>query len=214
MAYHVKIIDNVDKIDTCELFQINHYQWSGSYRPKAYGRMGMIEKECIIISLTAEEKDPLYRYRKNDDPVYRDSALEVFLNFSPEKEQVRYLNFEMNSFGAMLSAFGGNQNRKFLRQLTPLEASCEAQIEEDSWSILLRVPMKLICKLYDIEPLSRGDRFTCNFYKISEDPTIEHYASYAPVDNPVPNFHLTEYFGEAVIEETAFGMGKPAVAKR
>ena len=42
-------------------------------------------------------------------------------------------------------------------------------------------------------------RFAVIFFKISETPEIEHYASAYPINSTEPNFHLPEFFGTAVI---------------
>ncbi len=161
--------------------------------------MALLEDYGLAISMTALEREPLRRYTQNDDPVYKDSALEAFLDFAPEQPQTGYLNFEMNSYGALLGEFGTGRNRKAVKECTSWRACCEALIEETQWSVLLRIPMELICDLYGRAPLKQGDTFTCNFFKICEDASAEHYASYAPIVSPVPNFHLPEFFDRAII---------------
>jgi len=199
MIYHVNTITSVDEITQCETFHIDHFQWTKSYKPKAYGQMAFIEGVGFVIAMTAIEKNPLRNYTENDDLVYKDSAMEAFFNFAPEQADHRYLNFEMNANGAMLSAFGDKNNRENLKQITPFRATCSANMEEDAWNLNLIIPMDLICDLYQIKPLQSGSQFTCNFYKISEDPRIEHYASFAPIDSIKPDFHLIEFFETAVI---------------
>lgn len=196
--YQVNVIQKVEQLKDCPVFHMDHYQWTKEYRPEAFGLMALLENYGLVISMTAREKDPLTRYTENEDPVYKDSGMEAFLNFKPASTK-EYFNFEMNSNGALLSGFGVKPNRKRVCQITSSHALCEAKIEEASWSVLLRVPMELICELYQIAPLKKGDHFTCNFYKISEDPSIEHYASYSPIVSEKPNFHLPEFFGDAVI---------------
>ena len=90
-------------------------------------------------------------------------------------------------------------NREQVQKVTLYCAVCEATIEKDSWSVLLKIQMELICDLYMREPLNVGDSFTCNFYKTSEDPSIEHYASFAPIGNRIPDFHLPQFFAQAII---------------
>lgn len=196
--YEVKRIHRVDEIADCTLFHIDHFNWTRKYQPEAYGRMGLIENFGLIISLTVIETNPLRRYYQVDDPVYKDSAVEAFLNFLPGLD-TGYFNFEMNANGALLSEFGPKKNRKRIKDITPYKAVCEASIEEAKWNVLLQIPMELICDLYPIKPLTKGDTFTCNFYKISEDPSYEHYASYSPVSCEVPNFHLPEFFCKALV---------------
>jgi len=199
MAYHVHTITSLEQLKECEIFQIDQYQWTEGDKPKAYGRMGLLQDYGLIIMMTALEKDPICTYTMNDDPVYKDSCMEAFLNFSSDPSGKKYLNFEMNANGALLSAYGTAKDRKFLINHTSRRAICEAKLEEVSWQVILKIPMELICELYQIKPLQQGDSFTCNFYKLCETPGFEHYASYAPIRSEKPNFHLPEFFEKAVI---------------
>lgn len=165
----------------------------------SYGRMALLEGYGIVITMTAEEKNPLRSFYKENDPVYKDSAMEAFLNFDIDNLQSRYFNFEINANGAMLSEFGSSGNRRKINELTSCTAQCEAVISEEGWQVLLKIPMDLICGRYKREPLKKGDIFSCNFYKISQDPTIEHYAAYSKVISEVPNFHLPEYFSNVQV---------------
>lgn len=196
----VKTIQRIEQIKDCPVFHINHQLWTKKVSPKAYGQIAFLEDYGIVITMTAEESNPLRRYTEKDSPVYKDSALEAFLNFAPEQPEKGYFNFEINANGAMLSEFGLGKNRKKLRELTLLYADCSANIEENSWNVLIKIPFELIHEIYGIPSLQKGDVFTCNFYKISEDPSIEHYISYSPINNPTPNFHLPEFFAKAIIE--------------
>lgn len=163
--------------------------------------MALLDRYGLIVALTALEINPLCNYSQEDDPVYKDSALEVFLNMEPNHMEKGYLNFEMNAKGVLLSEFGLNRKRTKIKQLTSYHAKCKAEVNNVSWSVLLQIPMELICDIYHIEPLKKGDIFTCNFYKISEDPKIEHYASYAPIVSSVPNFHMPDCFAKAIVIE-------------
>lgn len=199
MAYQVHTITELNQLQECEVFHINHDYWVRGYQPEAFGRMGFLKDYGIVISMTAMEKEPLCTYTQENDPVYMDSGLEAFLCFSQSPSDMRYLNFEMNANGAMLSAFGMPRERSFLAELTQRRAVCEAIREASSWSVLLKIPMELICSMYQREPLQPGDSFTCNFYKICETPSHEHYLTYAPLMSDKPNFHLPEFFEKATI---------------
>lgn len=199
--YHVKTIKTIDQINECPVFEISHYRWTKNYRPKAMGKMALLDGYGLIVMMTATETDPLRQYHVDDSPVYKDSGLEAFINFAPENLDKGYFNFEMNANGAMLSEFGTGKERKKLKEITAYHAECTADIvDKISWSVLLKIPKELICEIYGKKCLSSGDIFTCNFYKISEDPRIEHYASYAPVESPTPNFHLPNCFARAIID--------------
>ncbi len=199
MAYHVHLINSIEELEHCELFQINHYNWVEGYQPKAFGRMGLLRNFGLAVVMTAMETNPLTTYTKDNDPVYRDSALEAFFNFTPKRENPYYMNFEMNSNGAMLNDIGVVGDRKSVFETVPWRGSCKATRKADSWSVLLKVPMEMICNIFSIEPLKTGDSFTCNFYKICESKSLEHYASYAPIVSERPNFHLPQFFETAII---------------
>ncbi|NLK27654.1 MAG: hypothetical protein GX306_04835 [Clostridiales bacterium] len=196
--YEINLIQSIKQLKECPTFEINHFLWRNVYRPKAFGQMAMLENYGFVVSMSAMEKDPLRRYTQDEDPVYMDSGLEAFLNFNP-KAGKDYFNFEMNANGAILSGFGPGRNRKRVVDITEYRPICTAEIYEESWSVLLKIPMELIQDVYGIGPLGLGDIITCNFFKISEDPQYEHYVSYAPIVSDNPNFHLPEFFGEGII---------------
>ncbi len=201
MAYHVRMINSIENLEQCELFHIDHYQWVAGYQPKAFGRMGLLRDFGLVISMTAMESDPLATFTKDGDPVYQDSALEAFLNFTPQREIPYYINFEMNANGAMLNDIGGVGDRRSVYNSTPWRAQCSVKRNADSWSVLLKIPMEMICNIFTIGPLKVGDHFTCNFYKICENKELEHYASYAEIVSEKPNFHLPRFFETAIISE-------------
>lgn len=201
MAYQVMLMNRIEELEQCELFQINHYNWVEGYQPKAFGRMGLLREGGFVIHMTAMESNPLATYTKAGDPVYQDSALEAFFNFTPEREVPYYINFEMNANGAMLNEVGIVGDRRSVFGNIPHQAICQVSRSADSWSVLLQIPMEMICMIFDIEPLKAGDHFTCNFYKICESKELEHYASFAPIISERPNFHLPQFFEKAIIVE-------------
>ncbi len=198
--YPVLTIESLEQLNQCPKFLIDQYKWQKEYEVQAYGQMALLKGYGLIISMTAIEENPLTTYTKDNDPVYKDSCMEAFLNFEPKDLRVGYFNFEMNSYGAILSGFGPIGNRKRVHEITQYAPICTAKKERDTWSILLKVPMELICDVYKIQPLKPGDQFACNFYKISETPSIEHYGSFAPITYPKPNFHLPQFFANAKIQ--------------
>jgi hypothetical protein len=197
--YKVHTITDLEQLEECEKFCIDHYQWIDGEKPEVYGRMGLLEGYGLVILMTAAERNPIKTFTKDNDPVYEDSAMEAFLNFSAESTGQSYLNFEMNANGAMLSQFGTSKERELITYDKERKAVCEVSLKEDSWSVLLKIPMGLIEGFFGREPLQSGDSFTCNFYKVCQKPGQEHYGSFAPINSEKPNFHLPEFFQRAVI---------------
>ena len=64
----------------------------------------------------------------------------------------------------------------------------------------LTLPIEILEQVYGKLNLQEGSDFRFrNFYKICETKEYEHYAAYRCVESEQPNFHLPEYFENAVI---------------
>ena len=202
MEYPVSILGSREELAACPVFSVDHFQWTCRVRPETTGRMGYLPGEGLLVWMECRGRDPRRVYQNPQDPVCRDSAMEAFFTFceTPHNDCM-YLNFELNANGAMHAKYGaGRKNRT---PLSPEEyAACRprARVGEEAWEIGLTVPLPLLQKLYGLGELTPGDRFWCNFYKISESADIEHYASYSPVGSGTPNFHLPEFFAPAAIK--------------
>lgn len=155
--------------------------------------------------LTCEEVSPRRTYTANNSPVYKDSAMEAFFCFWPEgRPSDIYLNFEMNANGALLAMYGiSRTDRTYFPSCWIDACRCRAQITKSSWQLSLFVPLSILEKIYGKLSLENGTLFSLNFYKLSEAPDIEHYASYAPVQAPRPDFHLPEYFERSVLKKAS-----------
>lgn len=198
----VQVIESKELLETVEPFEIRHLLWGTERIPKTYGYIGFAKGEGFYLKLVCLEKNPLRIYKENQDPVYKDSAVEAFFRFNSGdgSRQDIYLNFEMNANGAILAGYGKNKTER-----TPFEAdmvrklNCKAEVGEEQWNVSLMIPIEILEYIYGELNLKEGAKFTCNFYKICETKENEHYASYKYVESKNPNFHLPEYFAEAVI---------------
>lgn len=205
MEYKIKRIDSKDEITQCERFEIDHYQWHCVMTPPAYGYMGYLKGKGLYVLLCCEESDPLRRCENPRDAVCKDSAMEAFLAFTDKGKELTnddmYLNFEVNSNGAMYAKYGfGRKGRQFISEEVYEEADVQAQIGEKAWQVSLLFPEGFLKEVCGWTAEGCDKDMYCNFYKISEDPEIEHYASYSPIGSETPNFHLPVYFAKAVLE--------------
>ncbi len=202
MQYQVKRINNKNLIEQCDKFSINQYMWNSKREPKAYGWMGYIEGEGLFVKMVCEETNPMRIYKNHRDPVYKDSAMEVFLAF-PEGElsnDCMYTNFEINSNGAMLANFGeGRHGRKFITDEQYEQTGVKATIEADRWYLEVLFPETYLNQICNFEQIKQGKLFYCNFYKIAETEEVQHFGSYSPIESETPNFHLPMCFAEAII---------------
>lgn len=198
----VQIIKNKELLETVEPFEVNHLLWGTKRIAKTYGYIGFVQEEGFYLKLVCLEKDPLRIYTKDQDPVYKDSAMEAFFQFKgadPAAGEI-YLNFEMNANGALLACYGVNKTDRIpFPAETVWQMGCKAQLGEDRWSVNLFLPVVVLERIYGKMEFREGTMFTCNFYKICESKENEHYASYEYVESGQPNFHLPEYFAKARI---------------
>ena len=205
MDYQFKKIKNKEEIKNCQMFHVDHYMWKQIVSPKVYGWAGYLENEGIYVKMVCEEQDPLITCTHHKDMVCNDSAMEIFLAFCDEQEEltndVMYLNFEINAFGAMYAKYGkGRHGRQFISEDLYKISNPRAIVEKDQWSIEVLIPEQLLKEVCDFKKILEGEQFYCNFYKIAENPKIEHYAAFKEIDSQVPNFHLPVSFAKAVVE--------------
>lgn len=210
MVYKIQKIESKEEISLCKEFRVDNSLWTCKKAPKTVGRMGYIEGKGLFIQMTCYEQNPLRRYKEDMSPVCRDSAMEAFFafphkdkdnkeNFTPYNDCM-YMNFEMNANGAMYAKYGwGRKGRTALLQQEIKNCACQATINDGYWTVSFILNNDLIKKVYKIQDIEELDGFWCNFYKISEDETIEHYMAFSPIENETPNFHLPQFFAKAVL---------------
>ena len=136
---------------------------------KLYGYIGFVPGEGLYIKLVCVEKDPLRVYKEDQDPVYKDSAMEAFFQFKGNDTAADdiYLNFEMNANGALLACYGKNKMNRI--PFTPdqiRKMKCSAEIREEQWNVNLTLPIEILEQVYGKLNLQEGSDFRCNFYKI------------------------------------------------
>lgn len=195
----IAALQKIEDIENCEKLYISHKLWGTQKDVVSYGQMGYMPGEKWVVKLTAEEKEPLTTYMNDDDPVYQDSALEVFLNFAPDGNE--YLNFEVNANGALLCHFGkkGKENRGPVRLRSEERVAVQVLRDEDAWSVILAVPFALIKDCYDDVTIEVGKKITFNLYKISESQEDLHFISHTFIPSEKPDFHLPQFFAEGII---------------
>lgn len=197
MEYEIHILDKKEKLYNCPLFMIDQFNWGGEYRPKAYGRLAYLADVGFLLEMTCEETNPVCHYTNHFDPVWTDSALEGFFAFNASSD--KYINFEINSAGAIVASLGsGKTGREDLPLDMVSKLSCTTCKAHDKWGIHLVIPNALLHHYFGRAFYKEGDTIRMNFFKIAEGNEKQHFASYAPIDYPVPNFHLPEFFATGI----------------
>ncbi len=197
-------INDIVEMEQLPVFHVDKLLWGTEKCPKTYGYLGFIKEDGFYLRMVCWEKNPCRKYKKEMDPVYKDSAMEAFFQFFPKgfekKEEAIYLNFEVNANGVMLAEYGTDrENRIRIPKKECRQMYCCVERKRDCWIWDLKIPVLLLEKIYGPLNLEKDSVFRCNFCKISENPDIEHYAAYVHVGTKMPNFHEPQYFAKAVI---------------
>jgi len=185
--------------------RIDHYLWLGNgYRPLVEVKL-CISRSSLHVRFQVQERRVRVKYSKFQDPVYKDTCVEFFIDAFPESRQ-GYLNFETNAAGTLLAAFGPDRiHRKPFspEDLSGFDAAstiggpCDGEHGNDTWTLEYRVPLVLFRTIYGREILP-GHRSRANFYKCGDETEVRHYGAWSPVATPAPDFHRPEFFGEVV----------------
>ena len=208
--YNTKIIGSTEQIDLCPVFSVDNIQWTCKRKPSAQGRMGYIPGKGLFVRMLCDEKDPLRTVTENMGRVCGDSALEAFFAFPDENAPLDgegfpsndglYFNFEINANGALYAKTGrGRKGRVALFEDEMKATYPAAWVSPDGWGAEFIVPLALLQRTAGINELTNGDVFFCNFYKISENPDIEHYLSFSAIQSEKPNFHLPRFFAKSIV---------------
>ncbi|MEN6560045.1 MAG: carbohydrate-binding family 9-like protein [Acidobacteriota bacterium] len=188
--------------DRLPWLRVEHYLWlTNGCRPRVEAQLGWSDRFLYVHFRVAEKPAPV-RYAKFQDPVYKDSCVEFFIDAFPEKK-LGYVNFEMNSAGALLAAFGPDRDHRsplWPEDLAGMSVHAGAEAwpgAGDNWTVWYNVPLELFRKLYG-EAIVAGHLAAANFYKCGDETALPHYGAWSPVGTPKPDFHRPEFFGELV----------------
>lgn len=199
LTYIIQIISEAAQIVDCPVFYMDSFNWGGDYRPVSYGQMAFLKEEGFLLHMVCEEEHPHCTYVFDNDPVYLDSAMEAFLAFDSGTDY--YFNFEFNSCAALLTQYGNSKKDRI-----PLKEEEQNLIQRKScqkdktWCVDLLIPLSLISLYFPTISIRENSHIRLNFYKLAEGDTDTHFASYAPIQSPTPNFHLPEFFADAIIK--------------
>ncbi len=163
----VEVISSKKELENVRPFHVKHLLWGTKAIPRTYGYQGFVPDEGFYLKMVCEEREPLRTYENLLDPVYRDSAMEAFLQFEPQRggrETAVYLNFEANANGALLAAYGSGRTYRTYFSKEELDLfGCTATIEEDHWSFSIFIPIRMLEDVYGSLNLGIGSRFSGNF---------------------------------------------------
>ncbi len=182
---------------------IDQYLWlENNYTPKVEVKV-CYSNEYLFAYFKVYENEITARFVQVNDPVYKDSCVEFFLNLFPSKTE-KYFNFEMSAIGTIYVGFGTAELRSVLpiKEIDIIEIHSSiikpfiGKIEHDYWEVFYKIPFDILEKYYDEKFVAGNSKG--NFYKCGDESKYEHYGTWNDIVSPKPNFHLPKYFGDLI----------------
>ena len=190
------------QLDAIEKHDISYVPWeSYSYKPKVDFAIAHTDF-ALLLKFFVSENDLRAIYTKSNEPVYKDSCVELFILF----DEKGYYNFEFNCAGTCLLGFGKGRNERLqvsdelidrIRYQSLLKPSAhpEANI---SWELTLEIPFDVF-HFHQIKTLKKK-LGRANFYKCGDDLPKPHFLTWNKIETEEPDFHRPEYFGSFEFE--------------
>ncbi|WP_321285722.1 carbohydrate-binding family 9-like protein [uncultured Sunxiuqinia sp.] len=176
------------------------FSWDAPYSKPEVGFKMAHNNEAIFVCYQVCEDEMLARYSQHNQPVYTDSCVEFFIAFN---EDSNYYNFEFNSLGTCLAAWGPDRNQRQstapdlldqIRTRTTVSRLNQGQSPRFEWQICIQLPVSVFIH-NKITKLSET-KARANFYKCGDDLSEPHFVSWKKIETNTPDFHQPSFFGE------------------
>lgn len=185
-------------LDSLKYHLLEHALWiQPSVRPVVQFAIAYHENH-LCVKFKVKELQLKAVFRNTNDPVYRDSCVEIFLAFESDNN---YYNLEFNCMGTCLGQYGADRNNRTFISPTLLDRikastkiSTPSNDELATWELTLEIPFLIFGKaITDL----KGSTVRMNFYKCGDDLEEPHFLAWNNIEEEEPNFHLPAYFGSA-----------------
>ncbi len=180
-------------------YPIHKSPWQGTFPYKPQVQFQIVHSDSMIyIRYEVEEEFVKAQYIRPNENVWEDSCVEFFISLDNKQT---YYNFEFNVLGTGLIGYGTSvkTDRRRLDPTVVEQIHTFTQVSnvagKKKWSITLGIPKTIFS-----EDLASGRRAFANFYKCGDQLPQPHFLAWNNIENPTPNFHLPQYFGEIIFE--------------
>ena len=173
---------------------IDKVLWTEDTGIRAKGQL-CYDEEYLYVHLSAAEKDIRAEYTEPLSPVYEDSCLEFFFQFSGSDN---YFNFEINPNGCLCIQFGPSKTDRIniIRDDAAEYFDIHTNRVTNGWETRYRIPLSFLKLFY---PDARfGGEWRANFYKCGNKTINRHFLSWTKIELETPNFHCPQYFGTII----------------
>ncbi len=163
--------------------------------PKAYGQV-CYSTDALHVRLTCLESDPKITYHNPNEPVYKDSCLEFFINPTPEKDT--FCDFECNAAGTLLL---GHYNQGDFGLLDPdarPNFQVKAKREANFWQVEYIIPASFLEQTFPGFCFADNSEIRVNFYKCGDETDTPHYSCWSPIRSENISFFCSQDFGTLI----------------
>jgi len=198
-------IDEVsDLLNAATKNSIASQPWDDNYIGSANFSIAY-SKAAVLLKFFIVEESILARYIEPNDPVFKDSCVEFFIALDNDEN---YYNFEFNCKGNCLAGYGsGKEQRRpvpvsLIGSIKTAARFKSVQVNDMpmiAWELTIVIPNEAFYFHQDRVFNNRNARV--NFYKCGDDLPKPHYLSWSPIEASEPNFHLPQFFGNAIFTE-------------
>jgi hypothetical protein len=175
-----------------------------AFSPVTHAKL-MYDKDHIYGIFRVQDKYVQSRVLEINGNVSGDSCVEFF--FSPDTDNpLQYFNLEINAGGVPLLHYVKQPRQNYeviapdaIRKIEiahslPREVFPEIT-EETVWTIEFKVPLEMLRQYGPVTTPAPGVKWKANFYKTGSKTSNPNYFTWNLVENPRPNFHLPQFFG-------------------
>jgi hypothetical protein len=164
------------------------------------------DDQALYLGFDADDADINAQLTERDAPVYRDDAVEIFINPNPKQETL-YYGFEMNARGAVYDYLNYNERTFFkrydatgLKIATSIRGTMNVRTDTDNgWSLEAAIPWA------NFEELSRrpavGATWKANINRWDGVPPNRRMSTWSDPKNADSWPHGASHFGELVFVE-------------
>jgi hypothetical protein len=180
---------------------------SSAHRPRTEARL-LFDDRFLYVSFRVRDRYVRAVSTRFQDPVYRDSCAELFVQPRPE---AGYFNFEMSCGGTMLLDYIEDPRRtaEGFARYRPVERrhlegmqiyhSLPQVVEPEitgpvTWRLQYRVPLSLFAAYLGSRPATSGASWRGNLYKCGDGTSHPHWAAWSPLAGEL-EFHQPAGFG-------------------
>jgi hypothetical protein len=188
-------------LDKLDRHTIQKLPWPEfSYRPDVSFAIAHTDNG-ILLKYFVKEKAIRVMYHEDNSPVHEDSCVEFFIAFDHDEE---YYNLEFNCAGTCLLGFGKNATQRSLigvdviqkiKRFSAIKNDLNGSSDAFSWELAVMIPAEVF--VYHQIASLKGKRYRVNFYKCGDKLPEPHFLSWQDMKTAAPDFHMTEFFGEA-----------------